>query len=351
HIVIGEAEEIILDIINGRYSEQIIHGRPVKNLDELPFINYDLLVNAKHMNIIPIMTSRGCPFNCNFCTVTKVFGRAFRQQSADRIISEIKHAKQYFNKSTFFFYDDNFTTNKQFSNDIINRFIKEKLNITWTAQVRADIANDDALLHKIFKAGCDRVFIGFESIDERVLKSYGKSQTRHDIEKAIKKIHECGINIHGMFMVGEDNDIFESIDITVDFAIENHIDTVQFMILTPFPGTQIYEKLNSENRLLHHNWDFFNGMHVVHYPKSISPLQLQLGVINAHRKFYSVSRTLLDLLYFIFNITSDALVWNFSRAKRYDLNNLYLKAGAKLIIIEYIRSHNNYIDYLQNSFN
>ncbi|MFH1379956.1 MAG: radical SAM protein [bacterium] len=349
HIVIGEAEEIILDIIEGKYTDQIIYGRPVKNLDELPLINYRLLKRSKRMNIIPVMTSRGCPFNCNFCTVTTVFGKAFRQQSIDRIIREIKHAVQYFNRTSIFFYDDNFTTNKRFSNELFDRFIKEKLNISWTAQVRADIVRDAEVLGKMFKAGCDRVFIGFESVDERVLKAYGKSQTRADIEKAIHKIHAQGINIHGMFMFGEDNDTLESIDHTVDFAITNYIDTVQFMALTPFPGTQIYEKINSEKRLLHTNWDYFNGMHVVHKPMKISPLELQEGLVNAHKKFYSFSRTMLDLLYFAFNITFDAFVWNFKHVRRYDINNLYLKAGAKFIISVYIKFHRNYISYLQNS--
>jgi radical SAM superfamily enzyme YgiQ (UPF0313 family) len=346
HIVIGEAEDIIVDIIKGRFSEQIITGHPIKNLDTLPLMNYSLLRNSKEMDIIPIMTSRGCPFNCNFCTVTKVFGRLYRQQSVNRIISEIKHAVEYFNTLNIFFYDDNFTTNKKFSNELIDSFIKEKLNISWTAQVRADIANDDSLLKKMFKAGCTRVYIGFESVDDKVLAAYGKSQTKADIEKAIKKIHEHGINIHGMFMFGEDNDTVESIHATVDFTIKNYVDTLQYMILTPFPGTQIYDKLNSENRLMHKNWDYFNGMYVVHYPKQMLPSELQSEVTNAYKTFYSFKRTMLDLLYFVFNVSFDAMFWNFSRVKRYDIGNLYLKTGAKLIIRDFLKYNSNYLNYL-----
>lgn len=349
HIVIGEAEEVILDVVQGKYSEQVVYGRPVKNLDELPLINYGLLDNVRRMDIVPVMTSRGCPFNCSFCTVTKVFGRAFRQQSVDRIVAEIKNAIKFFNMASLFFYDDNFTTNKKFTYKLMNRLIEEKLNISWSAQVRADVAKDEELLEKMYKAGCDRVYIGFESVDERVLKSYNKLQTRADIEKTIKNIHKYGISIHGMFILGEDNDTIASIDRTVNFAINNYIDTVQFMILTPFPGTDIFEKINSAGQLLHNEWSFYNAMHVVHYPRNMTPLELQVGVINAYKKFYSFSRTLLDILYFAFNITFDAFVWNFRWVRRYDIKNLYFKAGAKFIINTYERSYQHYLHYLHRT--
>lgn len=90
HIVYGEAESIIVDLVEGKFTEINVEGSPLKNLDELPLVNYSLLQNSLSMDIIPIMTSRGCPFDCNFCTVTKIFGKAFRMQSPERIILEGK---------------------------------------------------------------------------------------------------------------------------------------------------------------------------------------------------------------------------------------------------------------------
>jgi len=299
------------------------------------------------MNIIPIMTSRGCPFNCNFCTVTKIFGKKFRKQSVDRIISEIKNALTFFYLPYIFFYDDNFTADKNMANELIDRLIAEKLNLTWTAQVRADIAKDEILLSKMFKAGCERFYIGFESIDDSVLQSLNKAQTKNSIINSIKIIHNYGINIHGMFMLGEDHDTLENISNTAKFAIEHDIDTVQFMILTPFPGTETYEKINSEKRLLHKNWSFYDGMHIVFTPKNMTSLQLQKSAITAYKEFYSFNRTMLEFLRLGFEICFDALVWDFKQVSRYDLNNIYLKTGAKFIISEFMNLNKPYINYLE----
>jgi len=347
NIVIGEAEDIIIDIIEKKCTEKFIYGNQIANLDELPLINYSLIENYKKMNIIPIMTSRGCPFNCNFCTVTKIFGKKFRKQSVDRIISEIKNALTFFYLPYIFFYDDNFTADKNMANELIDRLIAEKLNLTWTAQVRADIAKDEILLSKMFKAGCERFYIGFESIDDSVLQSLNKAQTKNSIINSIKIIHNYGINIHGMFMLGEDHDTLENISNTAKFAIEHDIDTVQFMILTPFPGTETYEKINSEKRLLHKNWSFYDGMHIVFTPKNMTSLQLQKSAITAYKEFYSFNRTMLEFLRLGFEICFDALVWDFKQVSRYDLNNIYLKTGAKFIISEFMNLNKPYINYLE----
>lgn len=347
YVIIGEAEEVIVDVIEGKYSEKIIHGKPVENLDELPLINYSLLENAESMDIFPIMTSRGCPFDCNFCTVTKIFGRLFRKQSVDKILSELRNALNFFKTRYVFIYDDNFTADKKRVNDLMDRIIEEDINIIWTAQVRSDIAKEPQLLKKMHRAGCERVYIGFEAINDDILKSFHKSQTRKDIETAIQIIHNYHICIHGMFIAGEDFDTLENIKQTTDFAIKYDIDTVQFMILTPFPGTQIYKKIDDEKRLLHKNWDYYDGMHVVYKPKNMTPAQLQKSIIKAFRKFYSLERTIVEILYLSFTIFYDALVWNVKRAFRYDLNNLFLRVGAKFIIKEYLTINKFYIEYLE----
>ncbi|HOK40366.1 MAG TPA: radical SAM protein [bacterium] len=347
HIVIGESESIIIDLIEGKYKDKVVYGEPYKNLDELPLINYSLLENYQSMKIIPIMTSRGCPFNCNFCTVTKIFGRVYRKQSVDRIIKEIKNALQYFKTNYVFFYDDNFTADKKRIIDLLDKIIEEKINIIWTAQVRVDVATDDLLLSKMFKAGCERFYIGFESFDDNVLKAYNKMQTKKDIENAIKKIHSYGISIHGMFIFGNEFDTNETINNTIENTIKLDVDTVQFMILTPFPGTVVYDNLKKENKIFHFNWNYYDGMHIVFRPKNISPYELQIETIKAYKKFYSVKRTMLELLRFVFNITFDAFVFNFDKVYRYDINNLYLKMGAKFIIREYLKLNKEYCDYLK----
>ena len=346
HVVKGEAEGIIVDLVEGVFEEKVIEAPPIDAMENLPLINYALLEGYKSLSIIPIMTSRGCPFNCIFCTVTKIFGRKFRMQSAERILAEIKHALTYFNSRYIFFYDDNFVANKGRIEKLCDLLLSENIDISWSAQVRSDIARSPELCAKMRKAGCRTFYIGFESINDETLKALNKSQSRRDIESAIQVIHEHGINIHGMFMFGEDNDTEATIKETTEFSIKHHIDTVQYMILTPFPGTKIYEKLKEEERFYHNQWDYFDGMYIVYRPKNMSASTLQLETMKAYRKFYSLRRLLLDWLKLTLNIFIDALVWDFRKIFRYGLETMFLKAGGKLLVSRHSHRYVTYIKYL-----
>jgi radical SAM superfamily enzyme YgiQ (UPF0313 family) len=346
HVVVGEADEIIIDLVEGRIGDKIIQGSKVEDLENAPPVNYSLLEGVENLDVIPIMTSRGCPFNCNFCTVTKIFGRKFRMQSPARIVAEIENALSFFNARDVFFYDDNFTANKKRVNELCDLLIERKIDINWSAQVRSDLAKDPELVKKMVKAGLRWVYIGFESIDDETLKDFHKSQTRADIENAIRLLHEHEVNIHGMFMFGSDRDTVESISETVKFAIDNQLETVQFMILTPFPGTECYENMENENRLFHKNWDYYNAMFAVFQPKTMSPVKLIMETDKAYRKFYSFRRTLLDTIYLVFNIFLDALVWNFRRARRYGLDTMFIRAGAKTLVIKHSKTYDSYLKYL-----
>ena len=346
-IVYGEAENIILDIVEEKITDAVVQGTAVENLDDLPLINYSLLEQASTLSTIPMMTSRGCPFDCNFCTVTKIFGKRFRMQSPERIIREIKNALQFFHTRTFFFYDDNFTANKKRVVEICNGILDENITITWTTQVRSDVANDPDLLKLMEQAGCRFFFIGFESISDETLEAMHKSQTRGDIEKAITVIRSHGISIHGMFIFGDDHDTPETIQATVDFAIRHHIDTVQFMILTPFPGTQYFESIAAQKRLIHQRWDYYSAMFTVFRPSLMSPSRLQRETLIAYRRFYSLRRCIIDGLRLCIDIFVDALTWNFRNVFNYSFNVVILKAGARFLVGRYAKTFEPYLQYLQ----
>jgi radical SAM superfamily enzyme YgiQ (UPF0313 family) len=248
----------------------------------------------------------------------------------------------------FFFYDDNFTANRKRIHALCDTLLAQRIEITWSAQVRSDLANQPDLLAKMAKAGCTRVFVGFESISDEALKALQKSQTRKDIEDSIRMFHKYGIRIHGMFMFGEDNDTLDTIHDTVDFALKFEIDSVQFMILTPFPGTQIYDKFVAENRLYHKNWDYYDGMYTVFQPKNLTGVRLQEEMFVAYKRFYSVRRTALNVLDFSFNLLLDSLVWNFKRALRYNLVNIFLRIASNFIISRFTRSYTSYLQFLND---
>jgi radical SAM superfamily enzyme YgiQ (UPF0313 family) len=260
---------------------------------------------------------------------------------------EIRHALTFFRTRTVFFYDDNFTANRERIRDLTGRMLQEGLDIDWVTQVRSDVARDGALLKDMARAGCMFFFIGFESINDETLKAMNKSQKREDIENAIHVIRECGIHIHGMFIFGDDHDTPETLQATVDFAIQQHIDTVQFMILTPFPGTVYYDDIMAKDRLIHRRWDYYNAMYTVFRPASMSPLRLQQETIKAYERFYSLRRLSIDALRLFIDITVDALTWNFSRAFSYWFDTIFLKAGARFLVGRYSRTFHSYLEFLR----
>jgi len=351
HVVAGEGEGVILDIIEGRVTEKLVRGKPVEDLDSLPLINYRLLEGYQELDIIPVMTSRGCPFDCNFCTVTKIFGKRFRMQTPERVAAEVKNALSMLSTRSVFFYDDNFTANRRRVEELCAVVKRDKIRFGWTTQVRSDIAREPGLVREMAKAGCQWFYIGFESINDETLKAYKKGQTRSDIEKAIHTIHACGVNIHGMFMFGEDSDTPQSIRQTVDFAIQHDIDTVQFMILTPFPGTQVFEKIQAEGRMLHTAWYYFNGMFAVFNPRTMSPGRLQRETLAAYRRFYSIRRVSAEFFSLAFNILIDAMVWNFKRAFDYSFDLMFLRGGANILVKRFAAAYDGYIRYLEKTEN
>lgn len=261
------------------------------DLDTIPFPDIDAIVGNGRMGIFPIQTSRGCPFNCSFCSVTPMFGRIYRTRSIDSVVSEIEYRKQ----RSIFFYDDNFTFDKDRTKTLLEKILKKGISPkNWTAQVRIDVVKDKELLKLAKMTNCLFFYVGFESVNPGTLKEYKKGQTIEEIKEGIEIIHKFDIRIHGMFVLGSDSDKEETIKETVEFAKRYKIDTVQFLILTPLPGTKTFDDLDKGGRIFTYDWSLYDGMNVVYKPKNMTPYQLQLGNIKALRKFYSL-RSIIKL--------------------------------------------------------
>jgi anaerobic magnesium-protoporphyrin IX monomethyl ester cyclase len=254
------------------------------DLDELPFPDLDLIVGHEQLTTMPIMTSWGCPFNCNFCSVTAMFGKKYRFRSAENVIAEIR-AK---NPRKIFFYDDNMAADKRRLKVLLQMMIDEDLVVPWSTQVRIDVTRDLELLDLMRRSGCQIVYLGLESVSQDTLDGFNKAQSVDDIVTGIKLLHEYGINSHGMFVLGADTDTRQTIRDTVKFARKNHIDTVMLNILTPLPGTVQYFELEAADRIFEHRWHLYDAHHVVYTPKLMSPYELQFEVIRAYAHFYSL---------------------------------------------------------------
>lgn len=258
----------------------------IANLDVNPIPDYRLITGWKPGGVISVATSRGCPFSCTFCSVPGMYGHAFRTHSIGRVLEELESHRG--NMYTFFA-DDIFTANKKRVKDLLRGMIDRDLTPEWGAQVRTETVDDPELLQLMRDSNCFNVYVGFESINPRTLKLFQKKQDVAKIERSIERFHAHKIRIHGMFVVGSDEDDVETLDATAEFALKHDIDSIQFMILTPIPGSPDWESIyaKGEKYVLDHNWSLYDGHHVVHQPRRMSPYELQVGAIGAMEKFYS----------------------------------------------------------------
>jgi anaerobic magnesium-protoporphyrin IX monomethyl ester cyclase len=262
------------------------------DLDSLPVPDLSLIVGAERIRETPIMTSLGCPFDCTFCTVTMMFGRAYRSRSPESVVAELEARRP----KSVFFYDDNFAADKRRLKKILRLMIDRGLTTKWMAQVRTDVARDEELLTLMKQSGCNRLALGFESIDQATLDGYAKSQTVEDITRAIAALHRHGIKCHGMFVVGADNDTARTARDTVAFAEKYGIDSLMLNVLTPGLGTKQYELMDAGDRVFEDRWQFYDGQHVIFEPQNMTPLELQTAIVKGYRHFYSLRRSLKYLV-------------------------------------------------------
>jgi radical SAM superfamily enzyme YgiQ (UPF0313 family) len=310
----GEADDGIVDLVRciatGRgletfpslsyhVGDAVVHnplGHNCSDMNSLPVPDLSLIAGfdliAKTDHVLPIQTSRGCPFDCTFCSVTKMFGRDYRFRSTEKVMAELRPMRHRW----AFFYDDNFTANRVRAKELCRAMIHENLGIKWSAQVRCDAANDPELLDLMAQAGCRYVYVGFESVNSTVLKNYDKRQSVEQMELAIREFHARRIRIHGMFIFGSDLDTSETFRETVRFARAHHIESAQFMILTPLPGTPVFDEMDRQGRLLSRDWSLYDAHHVVFQPKNMSTFVLQVETLRAFCRFYSLGPALRRLL-------------------------------------------------------
>lgn len=267
------------------HNGELIHtpSGPWADVGGIPYPEISIFGGVK-LSTYPVMTSRGCPYNCTFCSVTPMFGHKTRCRSIDAILQELE---QYKGKQVFFV-DDNFTANSARAKALMRAMIEHNvLPKRWSAQVRTEAARDDELLRLMRDSGCGYVYVGMESVNPKTLQSYNKHQQVSDIENCIKRFHDFGIMVHGMFVFGSDEDTAQTMEQTLKFACENKIDTVQFLILTPLPGTRTFADLKEKGRILTYDWSNYDAHHVVFNPLNMSPQELQAKTVKAFKQFYS----------------------------------------------------------------
>jgi radical SAM superfamily enzyme YgiQ (UPF0313 family) len=291
---------------------------PCPDLDSLPLPDLDLIVGHERLRSMPIMTSWGCPFACNFCSVTAMFGRRYRFRSPENVMEELRARRP----RRIFFYDDNLAADKKRLKRLLRMMIDEGIVVPWQAQMRTDVVRDAELLELMRASGCERVALGLESLDQETLDDFQKAQTVADIEQALRLLDENGIFSHGMFVVGTDADTTSSVRHIARFSLEKRVTSLMLNVLTPLPGTQLYDEMEAEGRIIDRDWRHYDAQHVVFSPKRMTPHELQRAALRASRRFYSTHRLVANALALRIEKTKElGWCWWFTRSWHVNASN------------------------------
>jgi radical SAM superfamily enzyme YgiQ (UPF0313 family) len=291
-VVIGEAEgiwpELLSDYKSGKL-KNFYQRKEWASLENLPIPRRDLIKPKSCLLANTVQTSRGCPFNCDFCSVSLFFGNTYRFRPIADVVNEVKSLKGKY----LFFVDDNIAGNRQRAKELFKALIPYKKK--WISQATTTFAKDEELLKLAARAGCTAMFIGYESISPASLKEVSKSfNIVQHYKEGINRMHDYGIHVHGAFIFGFDHDDANIFERTVEFVNDAKLDSAAFAPLTPLPGTPVYRKLMQENRIITRDWNKYGGG-VVFQPKLMSADALSEGIKWAWKMCYSYKSILSRL--------------------------------------------------------
>jgi radical SAM superfamily enzyme YgiQ (UPF0313 family) len=284
-VVIGEAEPVLAtlldDFLAGRL--QKIYRAPIAQDDrlEIPWPRREILAGKRYLTTQTVQVSRGCPYDCDFCTVTHYFGNRFRYREAADILAEIRSLP----RKLVIFLDDNLLGDPAKARPILEGMAE--MGIRWGSQTSLRFAEDRELLKLVARSGCIGLFVGIESVTgaySQLSKSSGKS-LQADL---MKRVRDAGIILETSLIFGfddHDQSIFEK---TLRFVEECVPSVPTFNILTPYPGTKLFQQYLQEGRLLHQDWSRYNHSEVVFRPLLMSPEQLYRGWLEARKAAYTI---------------------------------------------------------------
>jgi radical SAM superfamily enzyme YgiQ (UPF0313 family) len=288
-VVVGEAESLWREVL-----DDYRHGRPRKLYKQegrpsLRGVRPDrrIFEGKRYLSIGLVEAGRGCHFRCDFCAVQTVFGATQTRRPLDEVVAELADLKQ---RPLIFLVDDNITSNLSEAKEFFRALIPLKLR--WVSQASINAAHDEEFLDLIARSGCQGVLIGFESLDPANLERMNKSfnRMRGGYAAALANLRRHRIRVYGTFIFGYEHDTPASFGEAVAFARDNGFYIAAFNHLTPFPGTELYRRLEREGRLLYDAWWLhrdYSYNKVPFRPAGLSALDVERGCVEARRDFYS----------------------------------------------------------------
>ncbi|MGH7140832.1 MAG: B12-binding domain-containing radical SAM protein [Pirellulales bacterium] len=283
-VVVGYAEnswpQLLRDFSRGRLEKRYFLP-PGRRLAGLPHARRELLDKKKYTTINSIEATRGCPHRCDFCVVPTAWPNHYAHRPVEDVVAELAT----FEGRHALFVDLSPVEDVAYAKQLYRAM--KPLGLRWVGLSTTRIAEDDELLKLAAESGCKGLLIGFEAIDQATLNATSKpfhSAARYG--EAVKKLHDHGIGVQGCFVFGFDDDDESVFERTVEFVDRVKIDLPRYAVATPFPGTSLYRRLESERRLLHKNWSLYDVEHVVFRPLRMSPERLQAGLEWSWRQSY-----------------------------------------------------------------
>lgn len=288
-VVIGDAEgvweQLLCDFKNDCLKKSYRGGNSVPLSDFR--LDKSIFAGKKYIPVEPVQYSRGCRFACDFCSIRAFYKSSLRIRPIQSVVEELQTLNRH---KLVFFVDDNLFSSRAALDTLFSAI--RPLGLRWSCQISIDVARDESLLDEMAESGCVFALIGFESLSRENLKQMGKrwNHVAGDYKQVVSKLHQRKIAVYGTFVFGYDYDTVDTIDQTVEFALDVKLEIANFNPLTPTPGTPLYERLKQEGRLLFPTWwvdpDYRYGDPIFR-PKLIDPEEFAQKCFEAKKTFYS----------------------------------------------------------------
>jgi radical SAM superfamily enzyme YgiQ (UPF0313 family) len=286
-VIIGEADEswpqAVEDFRQGRL-KPLYKASGLADLSKLPTPRYELMRKYRHsLRVWPVQTTRGCPMDCEFCSVRQFFGRSYRHRPIEDVVRDIKATGSKY----IFFVDDNIAANRSYALKVFRAL--KPLNLLWGCQCNVTVARDEELLREAASAGCFSMFVGIESINPESLESVHKVCNKvEEYRELLSRMVRAGISPMVSMIMGLDGDGPNVFERTYRFLMDLHVPLAYFFILTPAPGTQLFDRLRDAGRLRKHDWSRYGGDEAIIQPALMTPQELEEGYWQLYRRFYSL---------------------------------------------------------------
>lgn len=286
-VLVGEGERVwprLLDDFERGSLQRLYRSSEPVAMQDIPPARREIFAGKKYLFTNTIQTTRGCPFDCEFCSVTAFYGRKYRKRPVEQVLRELEAMRK---KNSFaFFVDDNLVGDRRYALELFSGM--RGMGFKWLSHAPIDLARDPELMRAAGESGCVGLFVGFESLNEDALAAMGKVTNRAAsyLEDA-RIFRDNGIGILGSFVLGYDGDTPAVFDGIFSFCEEARLEAAIFPILTPYPGTAVRARLEAEGRITSNRWEDYDMGHVTFRPVGMTAEQLQEGHDRLNRSFYS----------------------------------------------------------------